>query len=153
MKVQEFIHVRLTVVSVNITAGIQPTQEKNMSDPFKTPQFDIPVEMRELATKSVEQAKRAFDSFVGATQEASTKFKGSQNVMSEQATKATSQVVGFAEQNVKAAFDHAQALVQAKGFEDVMKLQSEFMKSQIEAMQSQMKSMGEAAKDVVNPKK
>jgi phasin len=117
-----------------------------MSDPFKTPQFDVPVEMRELATKSVEQAKRAFDSFMDATQEASAKMKGSHGTLNEQAAKATTQVVGFAEQNVKAALDHAQALVQAKGLEDVMKLQTEFMKNQMFAMQSQMKSMGDVVK-------
>jgi phasin len=124
-----------------------------MSDPFKTPNFDVPVEMRELATKSVEQAKRAFDSFMGATHEASEKFKGSQFSMNEQASKATSQAVGFAEQNVKAALDHAQALVQAKGLEDVMKLQADFMKNQMEQMQSQMKSMGEAVQASMTPKK
>jgi phasin len=124
-----------------------------MSDPFKTPNFDVPVEMRELATKSVEQAKRAFDSFMGATHEASEKFKGSHFAMNEEATKATSQAVGFAEQNVKAALDHAQALVQAKGLDDVMKLQSEFMKKQIEQMQAQMKSMSDIVQASMKPKK
>jgi phasin len=124
-----------------------------MSDPFKTPSFDVPVEMRELATKSVEQAKRAFDSFMGATQDAAGKLQDSTKSAQQQAAKASSQVVGFAEQNVKAAFDHAQALAQAKGLEDVMKLQTEFMRNQMNALQSQMKMMGEAAKDAVTPGK
>ena len=124
-----------------------------MTDPFKGPKFDVPVEMRELATKSVEQAKRAFDSFMDATQEAAEKVQGSTQTMQQKASEATTQAVGFAEQNVKAAFDHAQALVQAKGLEDVMKLQTEFMRNQMTAMQSQMKAMGESVQAAANPKK
>ena len=114
-----------------------------MADPFKAPKFEVPSEMRDLANKSVEQAKRAFDSFMGATQQAAGNMQGSTHSMLENAAKATKQVVGFAEQNVNAALLHAQAIVQAKGFEEVMKLQTDFMRNQMGAMQSQMKAMGE----------
>jgi phasin len=124
-----------------------------MVDPFKTPPFEVPAEMRDLANKSVEQAKRAFDSFMGATQEAASKVEGSTKTLQESAAKTTTQVVGFAEQNMKAAFDHAQALVGAKGLEDVMKLQADYMRKQMEAMQGQMKAMGEVVQDAVKPKK
>jgi phasin len=124
-----------------------------MADPFKTPQFEVPAEMRDLASKSVEQAKRAFDSFMGATQQAAGNMQGSTHSLQENASKAAKQVVGYAEQNVKAALDHAHALVQAKGFDDVMKLQGEFMRSQMAAMQDQMKSMGKAAEEAIKPKK
>jgi phasin len=124
-----------------------------MVDSFKTPKFEVPSEMRDLANKSVEQAKRAFDSFMGATQQAAGNLQGSAKAAQESAASATTQAVGFAEQNVKAALDHAQALVQAKGFDEVMKLQAEFMRSQMAAMQDQMKSMGKAVQDAVKPKK
>jgi phasin len=114
-----------------------------MTDPFKAMKFEVPNEMRDLADKSVEQAKRAFDSFMGATQNAAGNLQGTTQTVQEQAADATRQAVGFAEQNVKAAFDHAQQLVQAKGFDEVMKLQSDFMRNQMTAMQEQMKSMGE----------
>jgi phasin len=114
-------------------------------DPFKTPQFDVPNEMRDFAAKSVEQARRAFDSFMGATQQATAQAETATQAMREQATVATRQVVGFAEQNVKAAFDHAQNLSQAKGFDEVVKLQSSYLKDQIAAMQDQLKAMGQAA--------
>jgi hypothetical protein len=94
-----------------------------MVDPFKMPQFEVPAEMRDLANKSVEQSS----------------------------IKATKDAVGFAEQNVKAALDHAQSLVKAKGFDEVMKLQSEFMRLQMAAMQDQMKSMGGMMQETVKP--
>jgi phasin len=121
-----------------------------MVDPFKAPKFEVPSEMRDLANKSVEQAKRAFDSFMGATQQAAGNLQGSTHSMQENAAKATKQVVGFAEQNVNAALLHAQAIVQAKGFEEVMKLQTDFMRNQMGAMQSQMKAMGETVQSATN---
>jgi phasin len=124
-----------------------------MQDPFKTPPFEVPQEMRDLAQKSVEQAKRAFDSFVGATQEAASKAQSSTEVLQQAALENTKQAVGFAEQNVKAALDHAQKLVQAKGLDEVMRLQSEFMQSQMGALQGQMKAMGDTVKNAVQPKK
>jgi phasin len=122
-----------------------------MVDPFKTPKFEVPTEMRDLANKSVEQARRAFDSFMGATQQAADNMQGSAQKMQKNAADATKNAVGFAEQNVKAAFDHAQALVKAKGFDEVMKLQADFMKSQMSAMQEQMKTMGQATKETAKP--
>ncbi len=116
-----------------------------MIDQFKAPKFEVPAEMRDLANKSVEQAKRAFDSFMGATQQAAGTIENSTQTMQDSAKSASRQMVEFAEQNVKAAFDHAQALVQAKGIEDVMRLQSEYMKNQMSALQSQMGAMGKAA--------
>ncbi|MFM9976117.1 MAG: phasin family protein [Beijerinckiaceae bacterium] len=124
-----------------------------MVDPFKTPNFEVPAEMRDLANKSVEQAKRAFDTFMGATHDAATKAQGSTKTMQESASSAAAQAVGFAEQNVKAAFDHAQSLVAAKGLEDLMKLQADFMRNQLEAFQSQMKAMGSTTQNAVKPKK
>jgi phasin len=114
-------------------------------DPFKTPKFEVPNEMRDFATKSMEQARRAFDSFMGATQQAAQQAEAAGETMRKQATDSTKQVVGFAEQNVKAAFDHAQNLAQAKGFDEVVKLQSDYLRDQIAAMQEQMKAMGTAA--------
>jgi phasin len=122
-------------------------------DPFKTPKFEVPGEMRDFAARSVEQARRAFDSFVGATQQAAGQAEATGQVMQQQATEAAKQVVGYAEQNMKAAFDHAQALVQAKGLDEVMKLQSGYMRDQIAAMQEQLKSMGETVQKAAKPKK
>ncbi|MGL4240806.1 MAG: phasin [Beijerinckiaceae bacterium] len=121
-------------------------------DPFKTPKFEVPNEMRDFANKSVEQARRAFDSFMGATQQAASQAQSATQQMQEQAKDATKQVVGFAEQNVKAAFDHAQSLVQAKGIDEVMKLQSGYLKDQIAAMQQQLKAMGETVQKAAKPK-
>ena len=40
------------------------------------------------------------------------------------------QALSFTEQNIKAAFDHARKLIQAKDLQQAMQIQSEFLKSQ-----------------------
>jgi phasin len=122
-------------------------------DPFKTPKFEVPNEMRDFAAKSVEQARRAFDSFLGATHQAAEKAQSAGEDMQQQARDAAKQVVDYAEQNMKAAFDHAQSLVHAKGLDEVMKLQSGYLKDQIAAMQGQLKSMGETVQKAAKPRK
>lgn len=111
----------------------------------KTPMnYEIPTEMRDFAEKSVEQARKAFDGFVGAAskavQAAETQTASMQANSKDIATKAFS----FAEQNMGAAFEHAQALVRAKDMQEVFHLQSEFLKAQAAAMQAQMKDLGTA---------
>lgn len=122
-------------------------------DPFKTPKFEVPNEMRDFAAKSVEQARRAFDSFMGATQQAAGQAQSATQTMQEQAADAARTAAGFAEQNVKAAFDHAQALVNAKGLDDLMKLQSGYLHDQIAAMQNQLKALGDTIQQAAKPKK
>ena len=53
-----------------------------------------------------------------------------------------SQVFGFAEQNVNAAFDLAHKLVQAKDPQEAFTLQSEFLKTQLANLQAQAKEIG-----------
>jgi phasin len=122
-------------------------------DPFKMPTFEVPNEMRDFANKSVEQARRAFDSFMGATQQAAEQAQSATQNAQQQAGDAARQVVGYAEQNMRAAFDHAQNLVQAKGLDEVMKLQADYLKDQIASMQAQLKAIGDTVQKAARPKK
>jgi phasin len=105
--------------------------------------FEVPNEMRDLAAKSVEQTRRAFDSFLGAARQTSEQVASAAPAMPAAAKDAGNAMLGMAEANVKAALDLAGKLVQARGMDEVMALQSAYMKSQMEAMQGQMTSMGE----------
>lgn len=106
--------------------------------------FEIPTEMRVVAEKSVEQAKRAFDGFFDAAGKAvvaaDTQTTSLQNTTSELARK----TFGYAEHNVAAAFDYAAKLVNAKDVQDIVRIQSDFVKSQMSTLQSQMTEIGSA---------
>lgn len=107
--------------------------------------YEVPTEMRDFAEKSVEQARKAFDGFIGAAHKAVDTLDGSATSLRSTASDATRKTLSYAEQNISAAFDHAQKLVRARDLQEAFQLQSEFTKTQFAAMQGQMKELGEMA--------
>ena len=117
----------------------------------QTPGYEVPAEMRDFAEKSVEQARKAIDGFMSAAQKTVDTFEGSANTVQASAKDMTQRTFSIAEQNITAAFDLAQRLVQAKDVQEVVRIQSEFVRSQFEAMQSQMKELGTLAQGAMKP--
>ena len=114
--------------------------------------YEIPSEMRDMAERSVEQARKAFEGFVGAAQKAAGTLHGATSNFQSGAIDVSSKTMSFAEANVRAAFDHAQKLVKAKDMQEVMALQSEYVKSQIAALQDQAKEIGSIVQQAAKPK-
>jgi phasin len=107
--------------------------------------YEIPNEMRDFAEKSVAQARKAIEGFMGAAQKATETLEGRTSSLQSDALGATRKVMSFAEQNMAASFDLAEKLVKARDPQEFMAIQAEFMKSQFQALQAQMKDVGEAA--------
>ena len=117
----------------------------------QTRTFEVPNEMRDFAEKSVDQARRAFDGFMGAAQRTVDTMENAGNTVQSSAKDVTRRTLSYAEQNVAAAFDLAQRLVRARDVQEAMQIQAEFVRSQFNAMQSQMKEFGAAAQSAMNP--
>jgi phasin len=113
--------------------------------------LEIPAEVRDFAEKTVDQARKAFDSFVAAAQKAAAQSEAAAETMTASAKEVNAKAIGFAEANVKAAFDLADKLVQAKDPKEFLAIQSEFLKTQVAAVQEQAKALGEAVKKAVTP--
>ena len=107
----------------------------------RTP-FDIPEQMRDVADKSVDQARKAFDQFMDATQKAVAKAEGSAKSLREGAADLNRQTLAYIEENVAASFELAANLVQARTVEEVAALQQEFLRRQMAAAAEQGKSLG-----------
>ena len=107
----------------------------------RTP-FDIPDQMRDAADKSVEQARRAFDQFIDATQKAVAKAEGSVKSMREGAADVNRQALAFVEENIAASFELAQKLVRAHTIEEVAAVQQDFLRRQMAAAAEQGKAIG-----------
>ena len=107
-----------------------------------TPSYEIPSDMRDMAEKSVDQARRAFDGFMTAAQKAAGQADTSAASMTSNAKSLGSKAMGFAENNVRSAFDLAQKLVRAKDLQEVLTLQSDYAKSQMSTIQEQAKELG-----------
>ena len=117
------------------------------------PPYEIPPEMRDFAERSVEQARKAFEGFMGAAQKAARTVDTTTQAVQAQAKDMGVKAVSYAEENVNAAFEHAQKLTRAKDIQEVMALQAEFVKAQMANIQAQAKEFGTLMQNAANSKK
>jgi phasin len=94
-----------------------------------TDDFQVSADMRAMVEKSLEQARQAFDGFIGAAQRAVDMFgetagKGAKDIAEKAVT--------FAEEDMAISFDFARQLVRARSVQDVLKLQTEYVNAQVQ---------------------
>jgi phasin len=104
--------------------------------------YEVPSEMRDFADKSVEQARKAFEGFIGAAQRAAGSLEVTPFPLPVQAKELGTKAMSFAEANVKAAFDLAQKLVHANDMQEILALQSDYIRAQMAAIQEQARELG-----------
>src|SRR4051812_40510494 len=108
--------------------------------------MQVPPQVREMAEKTVEQAEKAFGTFMEAASKTTGMLPAAGNDLPKK-------VLSLTEENMKAAFDHAKALIHASDINEIMRLQTEFVQKQFATATEQMKQLGgsfnEAAKKVV----
>jgi hypothetical protein len=91
--------------------------------------FQVSADMRAIAENSVEQARQAFNGFIGAAHRAVDMFgetagKGAKDIAEKAMT--------FAEKDMTLSFEFARKLVRAHGVQDVLKLQAEYVNAQMQ---------------------
>ena len=97
--------------------------------------MEVPAQVREFAEKSVDQAEKAFFSFMDAANKSMALIPNSTTEISKKA-------LSFTEKNMKSAFDHARRLVHAKDAQEALQIQTEFLKRQFAAATEQLKQLG-----------
>ncbi|UDL93048.1 MULTISPECIES: phasin [Lichenihabitans] len=112
--------------------------------------YEIPNEMRDFAEKSVDQARKAFEGFMGAAQKAVGQVDESTSSVQNNAKAVGGKAMGFAEENIRSAFDHAQRLVRAKDVQEVLSIQSEYLRTQMTTIQEQAKQLGSSIQGAVH---
>ena len=116
-------------------------------DPFE--QFAIPNEMRSFAEQSVTQARKAFEGFIQAANQAVGQMQGRAEAAHSGASEIAHKSMEYAEKNVAATFDFAQKLMRAKDAAEVMGLQSEYLGRQMQALSAQVQELGQSAAKIV----
>ncbi len=116
-------------------------------DPFE--QFAIPSELRTFAEQSVTQARKAFDGFIQAANQAMGQLQGQAQATHSGAAEIAHKSMTYAEQNVAASFDFAQKLMHAKDAAEVMGLQSEYLGRQMQTLSAQVQDLGQSAAKIV----
>src|SRR5215203_3421961 len=97
--------------------------------------LEVPAQIKEVAEKTINQAERGFSAFIEAANK-------SVSMIPNPTTDISLKALSHTEQNMKAAFDHAKKLVQAKDLQEAMRLQADFMKAQYDAATEQFKELG-----------
>jgi len=107
--------------------------------------FEIPQEVRDSAAKGVDDAKKAFDQFLEATNKAVSTGEGTSQAAAQSAAEMGRQTLSFVEENITASLSLAQRMVQARTVEEITALQQEYLRHQATAMAQQGQALGRAA--------
>jgi phasin len=119
--------------------------------PFQNPlqHFAVPEEVRAFAEQSVAQARSAFETFMGAANQAVEQMQGRAEAAHGGATDIAHKSMQYAGQNVAATLEFAQKLMRARDAAEVMGLQSEFLGRQMQALSAQVHELGQSAAKMV----
>lgn len=108
-------------------------------------EYEIPEQMRDFASKSVDQARKAFDDFMSATEKAVASAEETASAVQSGTADVQRKTFTYAEEQVDAAFKFAQEMVKAKDMEEMMSLQQTFMRRQMETLGEQARELSDAA--------
>jgi phasin len=118
--------------------------------------FEVPKEMRSMAEASFEQARQAFEKFVATAQQTAGSIEERGATVRAGAKDIGAKAISYAEKNVQASLDYAQALLRAKDMTEVMRLHGDYVQAQMRALAEQASEMGQivgrAAMDAAKPK-
>ncbi len=103
--------------------------------------FEIPSSVRDLAAKSVEQAREAYNRFLEAARQAHDVVAKSSEVVTSGARELNEKAVKYTEANLQANFELAQRLVNAKDIKEALDIQSQFARQQIETFAHQAQEL------------
>jgi phasin len=130
-------------------------QEQIMSEDGRD-RFEIPKDMRSVAEASFNQARQTFEKFLAGAQQTAGAIEERGATVRAGAKDVGAKAMSYAETNVQASLDYAQALLHAKDLTDVMRLHSEYVQKQMRSLAEQASEMGQivsrAAMDAAKPK-
>ena len=118
--------------------------------------FEVPNEMRSMAQASFDQARKAFEKFVATAQQTAGSIEEQGATVRAGAKDISAKAISYAEKNVQASLDYAQALLHAKDLTEVMRLHGDYVQAQMRSLAEQASEMGQivgrAAMDAAKPK-
>jgi len=103
--------------------------------------FEIPATVRDLASKSVDQAREAYNRFLEAARQAHDVVTKSTDVITSGAREINEKAVRYTEANLQANFELAQRLVHAKDLKEALDIQSQFARQQMETFAHQAQEL------------
>jgi len=105
--------------------------------------FEIPKDMRSMAETSFEQARNTFEKFIAGAQAAADSLSARTATFGAGTKDVSAMAFSYAEKNVQASLDYAQALVHAKDLSEVVRLHREYVQAQMRSVAEQASEMGQ----------
>lgn len=115
--------------------------------------FEIPEAMRELSERNVEQARDAYQKFIGTAHKAQSSVEQSTDAVADGAHSIQSLMMKFTEQNMTASFAFASKLANASNIQDALQIQQKFAQDQIKKYTSQTQELGKVMTKVTEKAK
>ncbi len=115
---------------------------------FEVPKMEVPAAFRELAEKSVTQAKDNWEKMKAASEEASELIEDSYATASKGASTYGLKLIEVSRANTNAAFDFAAQLLTVKSLAEAVELSTAHMRKQFDTMGAQSKELTTLAQKV-----
>jgi phasin len=115
---------------------------------FEVPTLEIPAAFRELAERSVAQARDGYERMKAAAEEATDVLEGTYATASKGATDYVLKSIEAARANANASFDFASEFATVKSFSEAVELTSAHARKQFDAFIEQSKELSALAQKV-----
>ena len=145
-------------MTVASTANTKAKTEKHSGSSFglphselpkiDLPKMEVPAAFRELADKSVAQARNTYENAKAATEEATDLLKDTYKTAAKGATDYNLKVIEIARTNTNRAFDYTYELMGVKSPSEFVELSTAHTRKQFEVMTAQTKELTELAQKV-----
>ena len=103
--------------------------------------FKIPSDVRDFADTNLGRARDVLGTLLGKARKGADTLQGMTQTAEIPAGVAFRRGLEFAEQNVAAAFEHAQKLVRAEDLQAAIKLQTDYAQTQSAALKAQAEEL------------
>ncbi len=115
---------------------------------FDMPKIEIPAAFREIAEKSVAQAKESYEKLKSVAEDATDVLEETYATASKGAVDYSLKVLEAARDNTNATFDFYTQLMTVKSISDVVELSTAHARKQFEAVTAQTKELASLAQKV-----
>jgi phasin len=115
---------------------------------FEIPKMEIPAAFREIAEKSVSQAKETYEKMKSAAEEATDVLEDTYATATKGVSDYGLKLIEAARENTNATFDFYSDLMTVKSFSEVVELSTAHARKQFEALTAQTKELTALAQKV-----
>jgi phasin len=139
-----------TTTTQNFESGEMPKFEipRFALPKFEVPKMEVPAAFREMAEKSVTQAKDNWERIKAATEEATDLIEDSYATASRGAADYNLKLIEAARANTNATFDYAGRLMSVKSLSEAVELSTSHLRKQFDILSAQTKELTALAQRV-----